>query len=155
MSGLRLFLDDSSLEGTSSRDVGQTERDSNNDHEPTLEADDVNVEIVEINPKYKIGEPSEDLDIRSSVAYSYNYFTPMEINGVPHALCRLCEEEEKNTRNQTRVKPKGLKKSKHLKTVGGSTKGKSELQACIHRTFLQGGGAGGWGNIRTSACFLL
>ena len=49
MSGLGLFLDDSSLEGTSSRDVGQTERDSNNDHEPTLEADNVNVEIVEIN----------------------------------------------------------------------------------------------------------
>ena len=72
-------------------------------------------------PRYKIGEATQNLDIRDSVAYSFNYFNHTYIDGVPHAICRTCEEEEKSSRSH---KTKRVKKSKVLKTVGGSTRGK-------------------------------
>ena len=130
MSELGLELDDSSQgpgpSVSGAGDVGETDRGPDDIHEPTPAPNaDNNGAGQQSNPKYKIGEPSEGFDVRSSVAYSHNYFTPTEIEGVPYALCRLCDEEENSTKNRTGVKPnKRVKKSKLLKTVGGSTRGK-------------------------------
>jgi len=72
------------------------------------------------NSPYQIGEATKNYDIRDSVAYSHNWFIQTEVEGLSHALCRLCEAEENSS---VRTKPKRVKKTKLLKTTDGSTRG--------------------------------
>ena len=75
-------------------------------------------------PQYEIGQASQNINARDSVAYSHNWFSSTEIEGVPYAVCRTCEAEESRSDGTSGTGSRKVKKkSKLLKTVGGSTKG--------------------------------
>ena len=75
-------------------------------------------------PQYEIGQASQNINARDSVAYSHNWFSSTEIEGVPYAVCHTCEAEESRSDGTSRTGSRKVKKkSKLLKTVGGSTKG--------------------------------
>ena len=55
-------------------------------------------------PRYKIGEATQNLDIRDSVAYSFNYFNHTYIDGVPLV--------KKKRRVLEAIKPRELRRVK-------------------------------------------
>ena len=108
---------DSGQEGTSG-DASRNQTDRGSEDEVIMEEEALGPD--ENIPK--IGEPSEDYDVRDSVCYSHNWYYQKTVDGVPYAVCRLCEKEETSSKQKSGNK-KRVKKSKMLKTSGGSTKG--------------------------------
>jgi len=110
---------DSGQEGSSGDAIQiQTDRDSDSEDAVILE-EEIRGPIENLP---KIGEPSKNYDVRDSVCYSHNWFYQKTVDGVPYAVCRLCEKEESGSEQKSGTR-KRVKKSKMLKTAGGSTKG--------------------------------
>ena len=89
---------DSGQEG-SSGDAIQIQTDRNSDSEDAVILEEEIRGPIENLPK--IGEPSKNYDVRDSVCYSHNWFYQKTVDGVPYAVCRLCEKEESGSEQKS------------------------------------------------------